>query len=195
MVHFRFLFICCCFLFLGQATAQEKAPLDPLQSWELTQAKWSEIAHFAGRFRVVSPGPFQEKVDSMDTPLGQLFYHTLYLAPQTEKTENEFYMVSYVDYPEGTVHQDSLELIGELLNETQAAAVESVRGELLFSQDGYQHDFPFRYWRIDYLNGRASIRTKAIIAGNRFYTVQTVTRQEYGMNHSTDRFIDSFEVF
>ena len=73
---------------LSRAVAQEEAPLDPLQSWELTQAKWAEIAHFEGRFRVVSPGPLQEKVDSMDTPLGQLVYHTLYLAPQTDKTEN-----------------------------------------------------------------------------------------------------------
>ncbi|RMF01494.1 MAG: hypothetical protein D6772_04730, partial [Bacteroidetes bacterium] len=70
-----------------------------------------------------------------------------------------------------------------------------VKGELLFSQQGRQGAYPYRYWRIDYLNGRASIRTKALIRDNRFYTIQTVSRRERGMNHSTDRFIESFRIF
>jgi len=49
--------------------------------------------------------------------------------------------------------------------------------------------------RMDYLNVNASIRTKAFVATDRFYIVQTVTRRKNGMNHSTDRFIDSFRIF
>lgn len=175
--------------------AQEEEVLDPLKSWEQTAAKWAEQSHFEGRFAVTSPGVFQEKIDSIATPLGDLIYHTFFLQPPSETAENEVYMISYVDYPEGTIHQDSTELVAELLSETQDAARESVRGEIMFTNDGFQKEYPFRFWRIDYLNGRASIRTKAIVANNRFYTVQTVTRREYGMNHSTDRFIDSFRVF
>jgi len=175
--------------------AQEEEVLDPLKSWEQTNASWEDISHFEGKFAVTTPGAFYEKVDSIDTPLGQMIYHTFFLQPPSDLAENEVYMVSYVDYPEGTIHQDSTELVAELMNETQDAAQESVRGEIMFSNDGFQKDYPFRFWRIDYLNGRASIRTKAIVANNRFYTVQTVSRREYGMNHSTDRFIDSFRVF
>lgn len=175
--------------------SQDDDALDPLKSWELAEATWEEKAHFEGKFRVWSPGDFQEKVDSIDTPLGKMVYHMLYLAPTSEKAENEVYMISYVDYPEGTLPKDSTDLLNALLDETQEAALESVRGEMMFSQDGFIQTFPYRYWRIDYLNGRGSIRTKAIIADHRFYTVQTVTRREYGMNTSTDRFIDSFAVF
>jgi hypothetical protein len=180
---------------LSALSAQEEEVLDPLKSWEQTEAKWEELSHFEGKFAVTTPGEMLEKVDSIDTPLGDLVYHTFFLQPPSELAENEVYMISYVDYPEGTIHQDSTELLVELMDETQDAARESVRGELMFSNDGFQKDYPFRFWRIDYLNGRASIRTKAIVANNRFYTIQTVSRREYGMNHSTDRFIDSFRVF
>lgn len=180
----------------GQLYSQEdEAALDPLKSWELTQAKWTETNSFDGEFRVITPGDLQEKIDSIETAIGTLVYHTLYFAPTSEKAENEVYMISYVDYPEGTLHPDSTELIQALFDETQEAAVESVRGELMFSQDAFLQTHPSRYWRIDYLNGRGSIRTKAIVADHRFYTIQTVSQRQYGMNTSTDRFIDSFRVF
>lgn len=177
---------------LSTATDTEQ---DPLESWEQQGTDWQELANLAGRFKVLSPGSLQEKIDSIDTPLGQMVYHTFYCQPPEESRENEVYMISYVDYPSGTLHSDSIDLVNELLDESQTAAAESVRGELLFSQNGAQNGYPFRYWRIDYLNGRASIRTKALVVKNRFYTIQTVARRELGMNHATDRFIDSFRVF
>ena len=183
-------------LTFGAVLAQEEEEtLDPRKSWELTEAKWEEVRDYQGRFRVIAPAPFREKRDTITTPLGELVYHTFFIAPESEKAENEVYMISYVDYPEGTLPADSTDLINALLDETQEAAVESVRGEMMFSQDGLQQSFPYRYWRIDYLNGRGSIRTKAIVADDRIYTVQTVTQRAYGINHSTDRFIDSFFVF
>ncbi len=174
--------------------SQEEA-LDPVKSWESTDAKWSEITDYEGRFRVTSPEAFTLKTDTVNTAIGALVYHTFYLAPQKDNAENEVYMVSYTDYPEGAIHPDSTALITELFEETQDAAVNSVRGELLFSQEGFQNKLPFRYWRIDYLNGNASIRTKAYVDVDRFYIVQTVTKRKYGMNYSTDRFIDSFRIF
>jgi hypothetical protein len=194
--YFKNIFWSVLFLTLATiVTAQEEEKVDPLKSWELTEAKWEDISHYKGRFSVTCPAPFQEKVDSVDTALGQMVYHTLFIQPPSDAAENEVYMISYVDYPSGVLHQDSTELIEAFLEETQAAAVETVRGELMFSQEGIQQTFPYRYWRIDYLNGRGSIRTKAIIAEDRFYTIQTVSQRAYGINHSTDRFIDSFYVF
>ena len=173
----------------------DDAALDPLKSWELTQADWEEIRSYEGKFRVISPGALTEMIDSIETAVGTLVYHTLYLAPTSEKAENEVYMISYVDYPEGSLPADSTELIQALFDETQAAAVESVRGELMFSQEKHLQGHPARYWRVDYLNGRGSIRTKAVVVDHRVYMVQTVTQRQYGMNTSTDRFIDSFRVF
>lgn len=175
--------------------SQEEETLDPVKSWESTDASWPEITDYEGRFRVITPEAFTLKTDTVETAIGELVYHTYYLAPQKDNAENEVYMVSYTDYPAGAIHPDSTALITELFEETQAAAVSSVRGELMFSQEGFQNELPFRYWRIDYLNGHASIRTKAYVDVDRFYIVQTVTKRKYGMNHSTDRFIDSFRIF
>ncbi|MEM9931372.1 MAG: hypothetical protein AAF840_16270 [Bacteroidota bacterium] len=174
---------------------EETEAVDPFVSWETKAADWERYAHLEGKFEVYTPGIFQEKIDSLDTPLGILAYHTFFFRPPSDEADNEVYMVSYVDYPLGTVHQDSTELLEALFTETQDAATSSLRGELLFSEAGFDAGKPFRYWRIDYLNGRASIRTKALVCDNRFYTVQTVTQREYGLNKSTDRFIDSFKVY
>ncbi|MEM9261590.1 MAG: hypothetical protein AAGA62_18260, partial [Bacteroidota bacterium] len=148
------------------AQEPEEEP-DPFISWEKKAADWERYAHLDGRFEVYTPGTFQEKVDSVDTPLGILVYHTFFFRPPSDEAENEVYMVSYVDYPLGSVHQDSTELLEAIFQETQDAATSTVRGELLFSQAGADSGHPYRYWRIDYLNGRASIRTKALVADNR----------------------------
>lgn len=176
------------------AHAQEQE-LDPMQSWELSAAKWREVNDIDGRFRVQSPAEFLKKIDTVKTAIGPLVYHTYYLTPQQDNAENEFYMVSYTEYPAGAIHPDSTALVHDLFEETQKAAVATTRGELMFSRDGIQNFLPYRYWRIDYLNGNASIRTKAFVAQDRFYLVQAASKRIYGMNRSTDRFIDSFVVF
>lgn len=176
----------------AQDTEEE---LDPRTSWEVTEANWAEFNHFDSGFSIISPGIFSEKTDTLKTAIGQQIYRTFFFTPQHDRAENEIYMVGYTEYPEGAIPADSTDLIQALFDETEDVAVETVRGELLFSQNGFLQDFPYRYWRIDYLNGRASIRTKAVFANGRFYTVQTVTRREHGINYSTDRFIDSFRIF
>lgn len=191
----QYLLVALLLLCAAAGHGQTDVPPDPQQSWELTEAKWADITDVEGRFRVSSPGAFVHRADTLETPLGMVAYHTFFLAPQQENAENEVYMVSYMDHPEGTFHPDSTELVAAVLEETQLAAEEAVLGELRFARTGTQQNHPYRYWRIDYLNGRASVRTKAFVAGQRFYSVQTVTRQAYGMNHSMDRFIDSFRIF
>lgn len=174
---------------------QEEEPLDPRLSWEMTETRWELIEDYAGRFKISAPGPFQKWTDTMRTAVGELVQHVYYLQPNSEKAENEVYMVSYIDFPEGSLHHDSTELLVDFFAETLAGAESNVRGEVMFEREESLQGFPARYWRIDYLNGRASIRTKAVVVGNRYYSVQTVTRRSYGINHSTDRYLDSFRVF
>ncbi len=156
---------------------------------------WEEFQSYEGRFRVLAPGPMEHKVDSVETPIGKLAYHTFfYQSPEADSAENYFYMLSYCDYPEGALHADSTELLDEFFDATIESAVESVRGELIYSSERDHRNNPGRIWRIDYLNGQAVIKTWAVFADNRYYALQAVTVKGRSLNRAMDRFLDSFRL-
>ncbi|MBX2871614.1 MAG: hypothetical protein KTR30_05930 [Saprospiraceae bacterium] len=156
--------------------------------------QWEETVSYEGRFRILSPGKMDAKADTVKTPLGALVYHTFYFHTNDKKQENYVYMLSYCDYPELTVHSDSLDLLQDFFHTTIETAVSSVRGELMYSTDTDLDDYPAKLWRIDYLNGRGIIKTKAVVVDNRYYAVQTVTQKGRAINQSSDAFLDSFRL-
>ncbi len=156
--------------------------------------KWEEMISYDGRFRIMSPGKMENKQDTVKTPIGNLVYHTYYFQTNDKSEENYVYMLSYCDYPAYTVHSDSLELLLDFFDTTVEAAVSSVRGELMYSTDTDLDDYPGKLWRIDYLNGQAIIKTKALVVNSRYYAVQTVTKKGMGVNQSADVFLDSFRL-
>ena len=169
-------------------------PSSPLQA----QAdKWEEFKSYEGRFRVLVPGPMVQRVDSLETPIGTLAYHTFFYQPPKEEestADNLLYLLSYCDYPEHTVHSDSAELLDEFFSATIEEAVESVHGELAYSDSQEYFGYPGRIWRIDYINGQAVIKTRALVAGNRYYALQTATVKGRSLNTASSRFMDSFRL-
>lgn len=159
------------------------------------QERWQEFKSLDGNFRVLAPGEFIEKIDSMDTPVGRVAFHTFFYQPEDEKTaENLFYMVSYHDYPEGTLSVDSTELLEEFFKESIEAAAFSINGKIMYSADFEFYSYPGRVWRIDYLNGQAIVKTRAYLVGQRYYSIQTISLKEKHLNSSSDKFMDSFDL-
>lgn len=158
--------------------------------------KWEEIISYDGRFRILSPGKMENKQDTVKTPIGDLVYHTFFFqtSDRDKSEENYVYMLSYCDYPPYTIHSDSSELLLDFFETTVETAVSSVRGELMYSTDTDLDDYPGKLWRIDYLNGRGIIKTKALVVDSRYYAVQTVTKKGLGVNQSADVFLDSFRL-
>jgi hypothetical protein len=173
------------------------APLLLLPLLGLAQSDtWEEVKSFEGRFRVLSPGAMQLAVDTMETPLGALTYYTYYYQPPAEEksAENLMYMVSYCDYPEGSLHADSTELLAEFFETTRESGAFSINGDLLYHSERNLGDATGQYWRIDYLDGNAVLKTWALVDGRRFYSVQTATVATRSLNRSTDRFFESFTL-
>lgn len=158
------------------------------------QTDWEEFKSNDGNFRVLTPAPLEQKVDTMETGIGELTYHTFFHQSPMNDAENVFYMVSYCDYPEGTVHSDSTEMLADFFAATMDAAVESVDGELVYSDDVEIGAYPGKFWRIHYLQGGAVIKTKAFLVKNRYYAVQTIMFREMSLNPKSDRFMDSFSL-
>lgn len=157
--------------------------------------KWEEFKSYEGKFRVLVPGEMQMNERVIHTDIGEITYITHYYQDTQREAENAMYMVTYCDYPEYTIHSDSTELVEEFFTNTLEAAVESVAGELRYSDLLNYKEFPGRHWRIDYRAGHATLKTRAFLVKNRFYTIQTATERGRSMNKATDKFLDSFTLF
>ena len=147
-----------------------------------------------GRFKILLPGSFTEKIDSVKTDVGHLVYHTFFLQNEEESAENLFYMVSYCDYPPSVVFADSTGLVEDFFKNTIEAAAETVKGEVAYSADIQLDTHPGKQWRIDYLDGKAVIKTRAYLVGSRFYSMQTIAWKVKSLNADGTRFFDSFKL-
>ena len=157
---------------------------------------WREFKSFEGKFRVVVPdGEMTEKVSKIKTALGELPYHTFLNRPKEKSTDNMYYLVNYCDYPKGTFHSDSTDLINEFMATTIESSAKSVGGSVTYSGDIEQHGSKGKVWRVQYNGDRALIKSKCYLVGDRFYMIQTMMLREKAVNPTADKFLDSFQFF
>jgi hypothetical protein len=135
---------------------------------------------------IIIPGTFKKYNDTFPTDLGKLIYHTYTM---TDTTLN--FQLSYIDYPEGSVHSDSSELLNDFFASTIDASVESVKGEKKYETDIQQFEYPGYFWKI-YFGDNKFISTKSFVAGNRLYTLQVFGDRKQDKNAGLVRYFDSF---
>lgn len=167
---------------------QEEALVETAKQEEI----WQETISYSGRFRVRTPGYMTEKVDTLKTSLGLQTYHTFFYQSPDKRSDNLFYMVSYCDYPEGSIHSDSTALLEEFFEVSAEEAAFSITGDLLYSEPQDWTGYPGRIWRVAYLKGEALIKTRAFLVENRYYTIQTIMLKDKSLNPSADEFFNSF---
>ena len=143
-------------------------------------------------FELQAPGLLTEKADTLSTPVGDLVYHTAFFQQEKSGADNLFYMVSYCDYPEGSIHSDSTEVLPEFFQATIESATLAVQGELIYSDPLDMESYPGWQWRIDYLDGQVTIKTRAFVVGSRYYALQTIMYKNKTLNRSSNRFFQSF---
>lgn len=175
-----FLLPLCCLLLSAPAAAQT--------------GTWETFKSFEGRFSIKLPGEVTERVDSIATPVGKLAYYTFFHQPEDEAADNLMYMISYCDYPEGSLQGDS-SLLSEFFSATLDAAISAVRGELRYDAERDYFNTPGRFWRIDYLDGKAAIKTWALVQDDRYYALQAITVKQRSLSPASDRFFDSFRLW
>ncbi len=154
---------------------------------------WEKFVFIDGGFELRSPGPLAEQVDTVETALGPLAFHRLFFQTQdAEESDNLVYEVSWVQYPEGVFPPDSTALIDDFFQETIAEAVKAVRGELGYATPIILQRYPGYLWRINYLNEKAIIKTKAFLKRDTYIAISGVAFRHKSLNASLDRFLDSF---
>lgn len=176
---------------MGQTPQLDRTAL-PVKSWE-DDHQWLQVDDLEGRFRIETPGTFEHKIDTLQTAVGEQAFHTYFFkVPDLTRAENVIYVLSYVDYPEGALSQDSLELVSEFLESTQEAAAEALRGEVMYGTERTVAEYPGRIWRIDYKDGEASARTLAFVVGRRYYELKTFALTGRGLSEASDKFFRTF---
>jgi hypothetical protein len=183
--------LCTCLpILLAAQVMRDSFPRSSAEDWRVNP--WKEYQSMEGKFKVLTPGEFDKAVDSVQTPIGKMAYHILIYNNTQKNAENLFYMITFCDYPEGTIHSDSTELLKEFFDASIDQALKSVKGELAYQSDISLQGYPGKLWRINYLREQALIKTRAFMVKNRFYTIQTVTVKDMAINTASDRFFDSF---
>ena len=176
------------------ARLDQEAVKPPTKSYE-EDHRWEQIDDLEGRFRIETPGPLEHKIDTLATAVGEQVFHTYFFkVPDLQRAENLIYVLSYVDYPSGALHQDSTELVSELLQSTEESAAEALRGEVVYATDREVLGYPGRIWRIDYKDGEAQARTLAFVVEGRYYELKTFALSGRGLSEASDRFFRSFRL-
>jgi hypothetical protein len=158
---------------------------------------WEPFVEEEAGFAVKSPAPLLHRVDTAYTPLGPLAYHTFfYRVPEAlkNKRSNEVYMVSLCDYPPGSLDREEPDWLRVFFEETIAAAAQSVGGQVIYKTETKVEGYPAYLWRIRGPGGRFTIKTKAFLAGRRYYAIQVVGTSGRSVNAASETFMDSFRL-
>lgn len=174
------------FFLLTAALAQDPAP----SAYVPATNGWGNFESLEGKFGVLTPAPMRHRVDSALTAIGNLTYHSFICREGADM----IYLLSYCDYPEGSVHSDSTAFLSEFFQATLDQSVQNSGGELVYSEGAVIWGFPGKQWRINVPENKQVIRTKVFVVGNRFYTLQTVMSKGQSLNPNSQRFLESFRL-
>lgn len=158
--------------------------------------QWQVFKDFNGKFKVEIPcEKMEEKIQTIQTAVGSLEYHTFVCTPTDADAENKVYIVSYVDYPIDILHPDSTDLKQQLLETSLESSVESLSGVLVYKDEVILKGEKGFFWRTDYNKGNAVMKTKSFIVKNRLYMVQVATQKARSRNLEADKYLNSFTWF
>jgi hypothetical protein len=155
--------------------------------------EWVLFVDPEGRFEVRMPEDIEESSQIIVTPIGDLKYISL---SSDEKVGDDIvqYNLSFCDYPAGTFHEDSTELISLFLDETIAASVTSVTGELIYEDVARGRKQQGRIWKVVSEGHNRHFKNMALLDGDRFYNLQVIMPPEKTLDNNANEFFNSFKV-
>lgn len=158
------------------------------QAWELFKDE-------AGAFQVYAPKIVKTLDQEMETDIGKIVSHSIYfMETDTEEEKGKLFLVNYYDFPEGSMHSDSVEILSEFFRSTLESASAAVQGELLYADDIRIKGYPGKLWKIAYNGGLAVLKSKAYIVGRRYYSITSVSDRRKSLDNKMNEFLDSFRL-
>jgi len=146
-------------------------------------------------FSIDVPAVMGMKSKTITTQVGDLTNTTYALERTKEESPNFLYMVSMIDYPEGTFPMDSTDLKETYLTESITSLANGVNGEVLYLSDIDEgKNGQGKLFRLKYDEDFMVIKGKAFIKNDVFIAIQVYTTKDKSLNDEMDVFLDSFRV-
>ncbi len=157
------------------------------------QQNWQKFTPSGQTFEIMSPGEMKNGEKNILTDIGSLQPVT-WLHQGADGDPNYLYLVSYIDYPDGTFHEDSIEMIKELMDVSIDTQVKTLSGELVYQSDVPFGMYPGVVFRASYNKNSAVVKGRIILIRNRLYILQVYTLSEKSLNPEMDKFLNSFKT-
>lgn len=154
---------------------------------------WVKFSPPGQPFEILCPGQMKNAEKKLLTEVGEM-HPVTWVYQGNENESNYIYSISYVDYPEGTFHADSIELIDEFFKVSMDSHIKDLHGELVYTTPDNYYSFPGLLYRVSYNKNKAVAKSRMILAGDRFYALQVYTISEKSLNQDIDKFLNSFEI-
>ncbi len=159
----------------------------------VAQDDWMTFDSEIGNFSILVPDSMTQTTKDLDLAIGKLKYQIYhYQGPDT--SENWLYQVSYVDYPAGTVHSDSIEFLEMLFDENVKSSTKSVYGKLAYQTDDNYQNYPGQIFKVHFADNQAAIKTRLYMVENRFYTISVTGPRGLSLNPKVEQFLNSFNL-
>ena len=142
----------------------------------------------SGGFSVMIPGKPDESTRKLDTPRGKIDLHLF-----TAQKSNRAYIVSYSDYPDEMVKQNSPE---KILDGSRDGQVRSM-GKLILEKNISLDGNPGRELVVEGKTSDghdASSKTRIFLVGNRLYQVIFAAPKGEASSSEMDDFLESFKL-
>ena len=156
------------------------------------QSAWITHVSKDPGFSIQFPGKIEEKFKIIKTDIGEIEINTLYHVSSLDSTANELYLLNYYKLDSTIFQGDSAITREEYINNAIENIAASLKGKILYSNINEDKDGIHAIYRIEYDDGKKSMKGKIVIAGNYFYSLQVFTGKQYALNRNIEKFIDSF---
>jgi len=159
----------------------------------ILQPDYDVYTNTSAQFSVMKPGLYKEKYANIETKIGDMEVYTYYCEPPAEHP-NYLYLINYIQYPEEALHHDSLDMVTELFAQSLEESRVGMEAKLLYQVQQSDNQYPTQLSRMEFNQGQHTVKSKMMVAENRFYFIQVFTIKEYSLNDDIDLFLNSFKL-
>ena len=155
------------------------------------QEEWERIKLADYPYSIQFPGKPEVKQKLISTTLGEQGILSVTYKPESDDPVF-FYSLQLVEYPEGTYHQDSVDLIHKSLDESLIVLSETLKCKVTYQSEIDNH--ASRIFRLEDSLSKQAVKGKMYLDRDTLIYCFAFTSIEKSLNNNVDHFLDSLQI-
>jgi hypothetical protein len=164
-----------------------------LNNMLIGQDQWEVFRPADQSFEILTPYPMKSGEKKLLTDVGEVHPKT-WICEGKKEDDNYLYLIALIDYPDGTFHKDSVELVDELFKVSMDTHIQDLGGNLVYKADASLGFHKGLIYRASYNDNKLVAKCRLLLVGDRFYSLQVYTVSEKSLNDNISKFLNSFKV-